>query len=295
MASEAVHASTRVLVDADRRERQVTVIGPPKLTAGRLLRSIAALPRSRDLLLTLTAHRIKVRYKQSVLGPAWAILQPLAMMLIFAAVFSIISRVPSNGKPYALFAYCGLLPWTAFAAAIASAATSLVTHASLVTKVYFPREILPITYVATALFDLFVASSVLLPLLAYYHVTLTPAALWTIPMLILLAAFATAVSLVLCAINVRFRDIGVAIPLILQFWMFASPVIYPLSVVPAHWRGFYLLNPMAAIVDGFRRAILDGAAPDPTAVAASVAITLILLPLAYAWFKHVEATMADLI
>jgi lipopolysaccharide transport system permease protein len=293
--ASAVPASTTIVASADPRDRPATVIRPPALTAGRVWHSIALLPRYRDLLTALTAHRIKVRYKQSVLGPFWAILQPLAMMIIFAAVFSVISRVPSEGKPYALFVYCGLLPWTAFAGAMASAATSLVTHAPLVTRVYFPREILPVTYVAAALFDLAVASSVLLLLLAYYDVVLTPAALWTLPIVLLLAAFTTAVSLVLCAVNVRFRDIGVAMPLLLQFWMFASPVIYPLNAVPVGWRPWYLLNPMAGIVDGFRRVILDGAPPDPVAIGAAVGITVVLLPLAYVWFKYVEATMADLI
>jgi lipopolysaccharide transport system permease protein len=280
---------------ADPRSRPATVIRPPALTAGRVWRSIMALPRYRDLLVALTAHRIRVRYKQSVLGPFWAILQPLAMMIVFAAVFSIVSRMPSDGKPYALFVYCGLLPWTAFAGALGSAATSLVTHAPLVTRVYFPREILPVTYVAAALFDLAVASSVLLLLLAYYGVVLTPSALWTLPIVLLLAAFATAVSLVLCAVNVRFRDIGMAMPLLLQFWMFASPVIYPLTAVPVRWRPWYLLNPMAGIVDSFRRAILEGMPPDPVAIGAAVGVTAVLLPLAYVWFTYVEATMADLI
>jgi lipopolysaccharide transport system permease protein len=277
------------------RTRRRTVIRPPALTFGHLWRSLTTLPRYTDLLVALTAHRIKVRYKQSALGPLWAIVQPLAMMVIFAVVFSVVSRVPSGEQPYALFAYTGLLPWTAFAAAIGSAATSLVTHAPLVTRVYFPREILPVTYVAAALFDLVVASSVLALMLAYYDVALSPAALWVIPILLLLAAFATAVSLVLCAINVRFRDVGVAMPLLLQFGMFASPVIYPLHAVPASWHRWYVLNPMAGIVDGFRTVILDGRAPDPATLGVSAAITALLLPLAYVWFKHVEATMADLI
>ena len=273
--------------------RRVTVIGPPVVSAPALWRRIVLLPRHGHLLAALTAHRIKVRYKQSVLGPLWAVLQPLAMMTIFAAVFSIVSPMPSGGHPYAIFAYTGLLPWTAFAGATAAASTSLVTHAALVTRVYFPREILPLSYVLVSLFDLVVASSVLGGMLAYYRVPLTVEALWVVPLLLLLAAATFAVSLLLCTINVRFRDIGVAMPLLLQAGMFASPVIYPLEAVPAAWRGLYVLNPMAGIVHGFRRALLDGAAPDPASLGASVAVVAVLLPAAYAWFKQVEATMAD--
>jgi len=273
--------------------RMEVVLRPPSFSIERLWRGLAILPHYWDLLVVLTVHRIKVRYKQSVLGPVWAVLQPLAMMVMFAAVFSVIARVPSSDHPYAVFAYAGLLPWTAFASALATAAVSLVTHAPLVTRVHFPREILPITYVAAALFDLAVASLVLVALLAYYSVHVTAAVVWVIPTLAILAAFAFAVSLVLCAINVRYRDVTVAMPLLIQLWMFASPVIYPLSAVPDRWRAWYLLNPMVGIVDSFRRAVLDGAAPDPSALGWSAAVTLVVLPLAYLWFKHVEATMAD--
>jgi lipopolysaccharide transport system permease protein len=275
--------------------RRRTVIRPPVLTLGGAWRALTMLPRYGDLLYALTAHRIKVRYKQSVLGPLWAIVQPLALMIIFATVFSAIARMPSNGQPYAVFAYAGLLPWTALAAALGSATMSLVTHAQLVTRVYFPREILPLTYVAAALFDLVIASSVLWLLLSYFDISLTATAFWTVPILVLLAGLATAVSLVLCAVHVRFRDVGVAMPLLLQFWMFASPVLYPLSAVPSEWRRWYILNPAAGIVDGFRRAVLDGATPDLAALGVSTAFVALALPLAYLWFKHVEATMADVI
>jgi lipopolysaccharide transport system permease protein len=275
--------------------RRVTVIGPPTLSVGAIASRLARLPRYGHLLVALTAHRINVRYKQSLLGPAWAVLQPLAMMIIFATVFSVISRMPSDGRPYALFAYSGLLPWTAFAAALGSGATSLVSHAALVTRVYFPREILPLTYVLAALFDLLVASTVLAAMLVWYGVPPTPAMIWTLPVLLVLALLALAVSLILCAVNVRFRDVGVAMPVLLQLWMFASPVIYPLSAVPEGWRGAYSLNPMVGVVDGFRRAVLDGRPPDPVAFGASVAVVAVLLPAAYLWFVRVEATMADAI
>jgi lipopolysaccharide transport system permease protein len=273
--------------------RRVTVMGPPTLAPAALWRRMALLPRHGHLIAALTMHRIKVRYKQSALGPAWAILQPLAMMTVFATVFSFIGSMPASGHPYAVFAYAGLLPWTAFSSATASASTSLVTHASLVTRVYFPREILPLTYVFVALFDLAVASTVLAGMLAWYDVTVTAHVLWVFPLLLLLAALTFAVALVLCTVNVRFRDVGVAMPLILQVGMFASPVIYPLDAVPPAWRDWYVLNPMVGVVDGFRRAVLDGLPPDPGAVGASVLVVAVLLPAAYVWFKQVEATMAD--
>ena len=272
-----------------------TVLRPPSFSIERLRRSLILLTHYGDLLVVLTAHRIKVRYKQSTLGPVWAILQPLAMMIIFATVFSVVARMPSGGHPYAVFAYAGLLPWTTFAAALSSASVSMISHASLVTRVSFPREILPVTYVAAAFFDLAIASTVLGAMLLYYGVALTPAVLWILPVAIVLAGFTTATSLALCAVNVRVRDIGVAMPLLLQFWMFASPVIYPLDAIPAEWRRLYLVNPMAGIVDGFRRAVLDGRPPDAGSLGTAALVTFVALPLAYAWFKHVDATMADLV
>jgi lipopolysaccharide transport system permease protein len=293
--AEAVEISAAHADAAERSIRPLTVISPPALSWQLAWRSVRMLPRYADLLYTLTAHRIKVRYKQSLLGPAWAIAQPLAMMLVFAAVFSTIVRVPTNGHPFPVFAYSGLLPWTAFAAAVGSASTSLVAHASLVTRVYFPREILPITYIAAAVFDLAVASTVLLAMVLYYQVAVTPALLWIVPILILLAGVALAVSLMLCAIHARYRDVGVAMPLLLQIWFFASPVIYPLTAVPASWRRVYTLNPMAGIVDGFRSAVLEGRTPDLAALGSALAIVAVGLPFAYLWFKHVDATMADLV
>jgi lipopolysaccharide transport system permease protein len=293
--AEAVEISAAGMRAAGGDSRPLTVIAPPVLSFQLAWRSLRILPRYADLLYTLTAHRIKVRYKQSLLGPAWAIFQPLAMMVVFAAVFSTIVRMPTGGHPFPVFAYSALLPWTAFAAAVGSASTSLVAHAGLVTRVYFPREILPITYIAAAVFDLAVASTVLLAMVVYYHIAVTPALLWIPPILVLLAGVALAVSLALCAVHARYRDVGVAMPLLLQIWFFASPVLYPLAAVPAAWRFFYTLNPMAGIIDGFRGAVLEGRAPDPAALGSAFAVVIVGLPIAYLWFKHVDATMADLV
>jgi lipopolysaccharide transport system permease protein len=270
-----------------------TVLRPPSFSIGRLRHALAMLPRYSDLFIVLTAHRIKVRYKQSLLGPIWALLQPAAMMIVFVAVMSVIGRNPGGTYPYAVFAYAGVLPWTMFASAIASGATALVTHTALVTRVAFPRELLPLSYVTVALFDLLVASSVLAGLLIYFSLPVTTAIVWVVPIVVLLALFATAVSLTLSAVNVRWRDVSVGLPLLLQIWMFASPVIYPLSAVPTRWRPFYDLNPMAGIVDGFRGAVLEGRAPDPSAFSTAAIVTVLLAALAYLGFKHVDATLAD--
>jgi lipopolysaccharide transport system permease protein len=256
---------------------------------------LARLREYSDLLRTLSAHRISVRYKQTWLGLAWAVLQPLAMMVVFTAVFSVLAKMPSDGKPYALFAYTALLPWTFFSTSVTNATNSLVTHTALITKVYFPREILPATYVLAGLFDFAAGFIVLLGLMSWYHVPLTLAALNLIPILGLLAAWIFAVSLVLAAVQVRVRDIGIALPVLVQVLMFASPIIYPLSAVPASWRSWYLLNPMAGIVSSFRDILLRQTGPDPEPLRVAAAVTAVALPIAYLIFKRAEATMADLL
>jgi lipopolysaccharide transport system permease protein len=256
---------------------------------------LARLREYSDLLHTLSLHRISVRYKQTSLGFLWAILQPLLMMLIFTGVFSVLAKMPSEGVPYALFAYTALLPWTFFSTTVANATNSLVTHTHLITKVYFPREILPITYLIAAVFDFAIGFVVLLGLMAWFHVPLTLQTWNLIPVFGLLAAWSLTVSLVLAAVQVRFRDIGVALPVVLQLWMFASPVIYPLSVLPEGWRSWYLLNPMAGIVSSCRDILLRGVAPDPVPLRFALIVTAIALPVAYLFFKRAEATMADLI
>ena len=273
--------------------RPVTVRRPrPPFRPLQALRVLAA---HRDLLFTLTAHRIRVRYKQSALGWCWAVLQPLALMLIFTVVFSRIARISADGIPYPLFAYSGLLVWSSMATGLSNATHSLTAHAGLITQVYFPREIIPLTYVAAALFDVCTGSLVLGLLLAWHGHALTWHALYVVPIVIVLAALLTAVSFLLSAIQVRFRDIGMAVPLILYLWMFATPIAYPLSAVPASYRPWFLLNPMTGLVDSFRRAVLHGAAPDPAMFATPALVAAILLPVAYAFFKRVEVTMADVI
>jgi lipopolysaccharide transport system permease protein len=276
-------------------ERRLLVIRPPSLTRLNLVANLMRLVQYRDLLYTLSVHRIKVRYKQSLLGVSWAILQPLSMMLIFTIIFSMFARMPSEGSPYALFAYAALLPWTYFSTSLANGTSGLVSHTQLVTKVYFPREILPISYVVAALFDFLIASLVLVGLMAYYRVTPTLNAFFGLPIILILTCFAIAMSLFFSATQVRFRDIGVAVPLLLQLWMFATPVIYPLSAVPSRWRPLYMINPMVGVIENFRQTILNGASPDFYSLGLSASISFILLIASYLYFKHMEATMADII
>lgn len=273
----------------------VVVIHPASAGWLRMGDHLRRLGEYADLFYTLTAHRISVRYKQTTLGVLWAVLQPLLMMLVFTAVFSVLARVPSDGMPYALFAYTGLLPWTFFSTAVGNATNSLVSHAQLITKVYFPREILPMTYVVAGLFDFAIGFAVFLGLVAWYHVPLTPAAVYILPLVLLLALWILTVSLVLAALQVAWRDVGVALPILLQLWMFASPVIYPLGLVPARWRAWYLLNPMAGIVDSARDVLLRGTAPQAGPLVTSALVTAVTLPMAYLFFKRAESTMADVI
>jgi lipopolysaccharide transport system permease protein len=288
-------AHVRETVSNPVADRPVTVMGPPSFSPRTLVRAIVRLSQYSDLLYALTLHRLHVRYKQSVLGPAWAVLQPLLLMLIYTVIFTRVASVPSEGVPYQLFAFSALLPWTSFSTAVSTATNSLVGHFNLVTKVYFPREILPLTYVAAAVVDLLAGSLVLAALMLFYGVTPTAYVILAIPIVAVLAVFALAIALVLSAIQVRYRDIGIAMPLVLQLWLFATPIVYPLSVVPEAYRPFYLLNPMAGVIDGFCRVVVLGIPPDYYALGLSATVSLALLPVAYAYFKHVESTIADVL
>jgi lipopolysaccharide transport system permease protein len=288
-------SSNVLTTDAMSKPRRVRVLRAPSFSPLGLLANLLTLWQYRDLLVTLTLHRIKVRYKQSVLGIGWAILQPLSLMLIYTLIFSFIAKVETDGAPYAIFAYAALLPWTYFATGLANATSSLVSHSELVTKVYFPREILPLSYVIAALCDFLIASSVMAGLMFHYRVALTVNALYAVPIILVLTLFITATALIFSATQVRFRDIGVAVPLLLQLWMFATPVVYPLSAVPQRFRPLYVLNPMVGTIENFRRTVLQGVAPDLYTLGLSAAVSIGLLIIAYIYFKHVEATVADLV
>jgi lipopolysaccharide transport system permease protein len=275
--------------------RPVKVIRPPSFSPAILIRGLSELIWYRDLLYTLTLHRIRVRYKQSVLGLGWALVQPLAMMLVYTIIFSIFARFPSKGVPYSVFVLCGILPWNFFQTSLSTAATGLVSHTSLITKVYFPREILPFTYVMAGFFDFLVACVILIAMMAWYHVGLTVHGLYVFPILLVEFMFISGVGLLFSAIQVRFRDIGIAMPLLLQLWMFCAPVVYSYSDVPKRFRMLYRLDPMVGIVENFRRVIIQGWGADLQLLGISAAAAFLILPLGYMYFKHREATMADII
>jgi lipopolysaccharide transport system permease protein len=270
------------------------VLTPPRWTPWAVISGVWRLSEYVDLLIVLARHRIYVRYKQSVLGVLWALLQPLSMMVVYTIVFSWFIRVPTGGVPHAIFAYAGILPWTFFATTVSNGTTSLVSHSQLVTKVYFPREILPLSYVVAAAADFVIASSALVGLMVWFDVPMNARVMTVLPLMFVISAFGLACALVLSALYVKFRDIGMALPVALQLWMFATPVLYPAAAVPNEWRFLYSLNPMTGLVENFRRGVL-GTSFDIPALVAPAILTLILLPIAYLIFKRVEATMADVI
>ncbi len=277
--------------------RPIVRLRPPSLRDVRPLAAVRRLVAFRDLLLTLSLHRLKVRYAQSRLGIAWAVLQPLAIMLAFTLVFLLLGADTAQGVPYPVFAYAALVPWTAFASGLSNATTSLTGHAALLGKVAFPREILPLTYVVAACTDAALACLPLAALMAYYGVGVSPVGAWAIVALLLLAGLLAGAGLLLSAVQVRYRDVGLAMPVVLQVWMFATPVVYPLSLAREQLPGWawrlYVANPMAGIVETFRRATVLHQPPDAAALGASAVVVLVLLPLAYAWFKYAELTVAD--
>ena len=249
----------------------------------------------RELLYFLVWRDIKVRYKQTALGAAWALLQPLLTMLVFTVFFGRLAKVPSDGIPYPVFALTALLPWQLFAFALNESSTSLVTNKNLLTKVYFPRLIVPMASVFAGLVDFALAFVLLLGLMVIYHVRPTAAVAWLPVFLLMTVATALSVGLWLSALNVKFRDVRYVIPFLTQFWMFATPVAYPSSLVPEPWREWYGLNPMAGVVEGFRWALLGKAGNPGLLVWVSVAAVVLLLTGGLYYFRRTEATFADIV
>lgn len=249
----------------------------------------------KDLLRIWTAREIKVRYKQSLLGGAWAILQPLALTIMFTVVFSFFVRLPSDEIPYPIFIYTAMLPWTFLATSISFGVPSLVTNLNLVTKVYFPKEVLPMASIGAAFFDFLVASSVYVLLMFYYRVAWTWTLLW-VPLLITVQlTLILGVVLIGSTLNVFYRDVRFTIPLGLQLWMYASPVIYPVSAVPENLLPLYMLNPMAGLIDSYRRVILLGEPPVTAYLVPAVVISAIICLIGYYYFKRKEWQFADII
>jgi lipopolysaccharide transport system permease protein len=249
----------------------------------------------RELLYFLAWRTIKVRYKQTLLGAAWAILQPVFAMVVFSVIFGRLVGMASDGIPYPLFVYAGLLPWQMFAQSVTESANSLVNNEHLLTKVYFPRFVIPAATILVSLLDITVAGTVLAGMMAYYGIA--PAgAVWAVPLLLLQAAgTALGVGLWLAALNVRYRDIRHVVPFLIQSWLFLTPIVYPSSLVPRAWHLALALNPMTGVVEGFRWALL-GAKPDMGgALGLSAFITLVLLLSGVFYFRRMERTFADIL
>lgn len=291
-SSDQDSAGTDVRSDAVADDRAVvTVIEPPR---GWRPIGFAALWRYRELIWVLVERDIKVRYKQTVLGFAWAIIQPLMLMLVFSIFFGHLAKMPTDGLPYPIFVYAGLLPWTFFANAITSSAGSLVTSSNLVSKVYFPRLIIPIASAGSGLADFAVATVVLLVMMLWYGIGWGPNLLLA-PLLVAGTAFiALGVGIALAALTVTYRDFRYVVAFLVQFWMFATPVVYPASLVPPEWRWLLFLNPMAGFIEGFRAAFL-GLPFDWPAMAISLAVAIALFLVGAAYFEKVERRFADII
>jgi lipopolysaccharide transport system permease protein len=275
--------------------RPIKVIHPPAFSITTISTGLRTLAQYSDLLYTLSLFRLNVRYKQSALGWTWAALQPVALMGIYTIIFTRVTTVATGGVPYPVFVFSALLPWIFFSSTISSAVNGLVLHPNLLTKMYFPREIIPLSYLVASLADFCIASIILGGLMVHYKVPLTWHLLYAIPIVVILAGFAAAIALFFSALQVRFRDVGLAMPFLLQVWMFTVPVVYSLQSVPERFRALYLLDPVAGLIEGFRLAVIHGTAPDFHTLLSCGAVVVVSLPLAYAFFKSSEATMADLI
>jgi lipopolysaccharide transport system permease protein len=260
-----------------------------------MLNDLRKLYQYRYLVWMWTQREIKIRYKQSILGAAWAILQPLSLMFIYTLVFSFFVHVPTDGIPYPIFAYVAILPWTLLSTSLSFGIPSLVTNMNLLTKIYFPREILPLTPIGAGLLDFLIGFAVFLVFMIFYHLPLFLTIVWLPILLFIQIILTVGVSLFASALNVFYRDIRFLVPLVIQLWFYATPIIYPYSSVPEWLRPIYNLNPMVGIIDSYRRVILLGKPPSLPLLAVSTSISILLFLLAYAYFKRVEWKFADLI
>jgi lipopolysaccharide transport system permease protein len=249
----------------------------------------------RELLYFFVWRELKIRYKQTVLGVAWAVIQPFFTMIVFSILFGRLAKVPSDGLPYPVFAFCALLPWQLFAFALTEASNSVVANQRLLTKVYFPRLLMPLCATCVGLADFLVSFVMLLAMMAYYGIAPGVAAL-TIPLWTLLAmATALGIGLWLAALNVRYRDIRYTVPFLTQIWMYATPVAYASSLVPQQWRSLYALNPMVGVIEGFRWALLGQTSTSSTTIVISLVAASALLVSGLFYFRRTERTFADIV
>jgi lipopolysaccharide transport system permease protein len=257
--------------------------------------SLAEAWASRELLFFFVWRDVTVRYKQMALGAAWAVIQPFMTMVVFSIFFGRFARMPSDGIPYPLFAMCGLVPWTYFSSALTSGTQSLAAQHHIISKVYFPRVLVPLASVAAPLVDFAVALAIVFALAAAYHVTPSAPVVFLPAFLALAVLTAAAVSLWLSALSARYRDVRYVIPFVIQIWMFASPVVYPASIVPQRWRPWFALNPMTGVLEGFRWALLGAPAPGVVMPLVSGVVVALVAAAGLAYFRHVEGTFADVL
>jgi lipopolysaccharide transport system permease protein len=275
----------------EKADTMLTLIQPEKGWSALNLRDLW---RYRELIYFMTWRDLKVRYKQTLLGASWAILRPFLTMIVFSIFFGNLAKVPSDGIPYPIFAYTALLPWELFASALSQASRSLVQNTNMVTKVYFPRMILPISSILAGVVDFLIAFIVLIGMMIYYKITPT-VNVWTLPLFILLAMItALGVGFWLAALNVLYRDINYVTPFLTQFWMFITPIAYGSSLIPENWRFLYAINPLSGVVDGFRWALLGNqqSAPGPTLIISSLIAVVVLISGMF-YFRRMERQFAD--
>lgn len=269
-----------------------TVLRP---SSGLLSLNIGEVWAYRELLGLLAWRDVSIRYKQSVAGIGWAIIQPLMTMLVFTVIFGRFAKLPSDGLPYPIFAYCALLPWNYFAQSLSGSSDSLVGSANLITKVYFPRLVLPLSKVIAGLIDFSVAFLILIGMMVWYRIAPT-AGILLLPVFMLVAMLgALGVGLWLTALNVKYRDVKYVVPFLVQLWLYASPVAYSTSIVPEKWRWIYGLNPMVGVIEGFRWALLGKSAPDLHMMLASFIAVCLVLGSGILYFKKMEKTFADVV
>lgn len=256
---------------------------------------LAELWRYRELFWLFVLRELKVRYRQAAIGALWALVQPIVAVAIFAVIFGRFARMPSAGVPYVLFAFSAVLPWTYFAEALRRASTGLVGDADLIRKIYFPRLLTPLALVTAPLVDFAAGFAVLAALLIVFHVAPGPQILLLPVFLVVAAALALALALWLGPVSVRYRDVGHALPFLIQVWLYASPVAYPETIVPARWRPLYDLNPMVGVISGFRWALFGAARPDVLALGVSFGVIAVLLAGGLVFFRRMERAFADVI
>ncbi len=248
-----------------------------------------------ELLSELTIREIKQRYKQSILGYAWVILNPFFQMVVMAFVFSIVMRIPNLGVPYSIFLYAGLLPWTLFANSVTSSVNVLVANAGLITKIYFPREIFVVSTILAKIVDFLLASTVFIAFLIYYQTPITWNILWIFPIFIIQQLFTYGLSLLLAAANLFYRDIQYLFGLVILVWMYLTPVIYTTELFPDRYRWIFQINPMAVIINAYRQVILAGGMPNLRSLALALLLSIVLLAVSFKIFKKLEGIFADIV